>query len=320
MMGIKDWIAARRYGGQTGLNEMGNNAKMTAIVTAPFLGGWLFIQLFVPVEYVNFGMMGLFCFWIAYCVLIYAYAKADASSYRAFPQAVWRFPDGGVRVFNMLVAPDSWELIEEFEDGSKGYHVNFLEKYQYIQEGLPFPRIFHGAFLKVPSKWDESFAFRSSGEFFHKGIAIDHPACENISVYVADWRKNRDGEFEPVGLVNDCALTYEEFMENSKELSKETLTDAQKFKFLWRKGRKERMNLLEHDALLEDTVGVLRDKSKDIKKQVDHSIGAIRDDVQTVMDTEEPLFKRIFNFKNIMKFAIVALLLIFVGHFFFGFP
>lgn len=322
MLGIREWVASRRYGGQTGLNEMGNNAKMTALVTAPFLVGWLIVQLFVPFEYVSMATMLVAGFWMGWCVFIWAYAKADASSYRAFPQPVYRFPDGGVRVFNkVLVPPDSWELVHEFEDGSKGYHIHHdTELLQYQQKGHPFPFVWDSEYWKVPAKWDETFAFASGGEFFHKGIAVDHGACESVSVYVVGWHRNRDGKIEPVCLINDCNHRYEEMMENSKKISIGEISKAERFKMMWRRGRKKEMDLLEHESLLEDTVEVLREKSKDVKKLVDQGMGATRDSVHTIMDTGEPLYKRVFSFKNVMKGLLILAVILIIGHFFFGFP
>lgn len=319
-MGVRDWIARRRYGGQTGLNEMGNNAKMTAVTVGPFLAGWLFVQIFVPEAYLDIGMMGVFGFWIAYCVLIYAYAKADASSYRAFPQAVWRFPDGGVRVFNMLIPPDGFRKICEFKDGSVGYHVNFVDKYQYQQGGMPFPYVYGGAFFKVEDVWDRAFAFRSAGEFFHKGIAIDHPACENISVYVVGWTV-KEGQIEPVCLINDCSLRYDTMMENSKKVPIGKISQLEKITMLWRAGRKREMGLLQHDAYLEDTVDqLMKEGSPDLKSVVDDRMGAVRARVHTIMDTQEPLLKRVFTFRNIMKGVVIVTVLLLVGHFLFGWP
>lgn len=320
-----DWsrrISLRRYGGETGLNEMGNSGKMAGIITAPFLVGWLFVQMFVPVEYVDLGIMAIFGFWFAYCILIYAHAKSDANSYRAFPQPVFRYPDGGVRVYNcLLMPPDCQELVTEFKDGSKGYHVFWDQKVQYHQKGMPFPFIFNSGFWKVQKEWDKTFAHSSGGEFFHKGIAVNHPACESISVYVVGWHRNRDGEIEPVCVVNDCSHRYKEMLDKSMKLgSLKELGPVQKFKMLWEAERRTTMNLLEHEALLEETIDVMRLKAKDVKKMTDNTMGAIRDRSHTIMDTEESLLKRIFNFKNIMKFLIILTVICIIGHFFFGFP
>lgn len=319
-MGLRSWIQSKRYGGQTGLNEMGNNARMTGIIAGPFLVGWLFVQMFVPLPYVEVGILVLFGCWVSYCVWIYAYARADASGYRAFPQSVWRFPDGGVRVFNMLIPPDGFEHVCDFKDGSKGYHVIFADRYQYHEGGMPFPHVFNGAWFKIPAEWDKAFTFKSAGEFFHKGIAIDHPACENISVYVVAWDV-KEGKIEPICLINDCSLQYKNMMENSKKVQIGEIKRANRFQMLYVREKKAHMGVLQHSSQLEDSIEVYMKKgAPDQKKQVDGVLSAIRGCVHTIMDTSEPLLKRIFSFKNIMKGLFILLIFLLITHFFFGWP
>lgn len=320
-MGIRDWFARRKYGGQTGLSEMRNNGKMTLVLVGPFLFAWLFVQIFVPLEYADVGVFLLCIGEVAYCIFLYQWAKSDAAGYRAFPQPPWRFPDGGVRTYDrILIAPDAVEKICDFEDGSVGYRVFLGEKFQYQQKNAPFPYVFDMAFMKVPDEWDGAFAFASGGEFFHKGIAVQHPACESISVYVVGWNKNEDGGYEPVCLINDCAFQYDRMMNNGKKIDKLEFEEADEFEMLYKNAQKRIMELIRHSSILETALEVMSDQSKDFKKQVDTTLEGARKRVHLITDTKESLFKRYFNFKNVMKAVLIVTLLLLVSHFFMGWP
>lgn len=300
---------------------MANNGKMTAVIAGPFMGAWLFIQMLVPAEYMDMAVLFLCGGWITYCVLIYAGAKADATSYRAFPQPVWRFPDGGVRVFNkMLISPDGYEKVCDFEDGSVGYHVWWQERLQYHEKRMPFPFVFNSGWWKVPAEFDRAFAFAGGGEFFHRGIAVSHPACESISVYVVDWEIT-EGIMEPVCLINDCYHQYEEMLKNSKKIQMSDFKNVERLQMLLRDSKKARLGLMRHDRYLEESLDeVMKEGSKDLKKIVDDRMGAVRGRVHTIMDTEEPLIRRVFTFKNLFKAVLLIGIVLIITHFFFGWP
>lgn len=321
-MGLRSWIERKRHGGQTGLNEMSNNAKMTGVIAGPFLVAWFLVELFFPKEYVDIGILVVFAGWGAYCVLIYSGAKADANNYRAFPQPVYRFPDGGTRTFNkLLVAPDSFKKKCTFKDGGIGYEYNHEEdKLEYHQDGFPFPFVWTTDLWKLPAEVDKSFAFSSEGEFFHRGIAVNHPASESVSVYVVGW-DIKEGKVRPICLINDCAFNYEEMMKNSKKISKADLKKLEEAEMLIRAGKKREMSILQHSAYLEDALETtMKEGSKKWKKVVDDGFKAIRGRVHTIMDTDEPFIQRYFTFRNLFKAVLIVTAILVISHFFFGWP
>lgn len=309
----------RREKGITGLDETRNNAKMTALIAGPFCVAWLVIQMFVPLKYMDMVIIIMFFGWIGYIVFYYAWAKADASSYRPFPQIPWRFPDGSVRVFSMLIPPDGYERLKDYEKGEVGYHVSFTEKYEHHDPKLPFPDIFEDAYWLLPRSWEETFDFRSAGEFFHKGVIVDHPACEYASVYVLDWEL-KEGKRTPVCAVNDCALRYAESVKGF-DGSPLSLTRAKILETLLVASRKRELRLQQHSAYLEETLDiVMKEGSQDVKKIVNDRMRAIRDRVHTIMDTGESRLSRIFNFKNVAKALLILGLLFLITHFVIGWP
>lgn len=317
-MGLRSWITSKRYGGQTGLNEMGNSATMAGLFAGPVLVVWLLLLILCPVEFMDIGVIVMFGGWVAYLFVLHSGAKADANNYRAFPQPKWRFPDGGQRTYNvMLIPPDAFKKVCEFEDGDMGYHLTWPDKFQYHQKGMPYPFVWNSALIKLPSNVDKSFAFSSAGEFYHKGIAIEHPASENVTIYVVDW-DIKEGVVEPLCVVNDCAFRYEELLKNSNKIKLSELPSLKRMQMIVRDGKKRQMDFLRTQGYLEDALEVeQKTKSKKYKATVEDGIKAVRSRVFTIMDTEESLIKRVFTWKNLFKvalfFGVVLLVLWFLG-------
>jgi len=248
--------------------------------------------------------------------MIWAWAKSDANNYIVFPQSKWKFPNGDCRTFDLKVPPDSWQLIEEFKDGSKGYKVWFDATYQYADPDLPFARVWRMAYWNTPSTWDESFHRRAVGEFPHKGIFVTKPDCEDISVYVIGW-ETMDGEHFPVCLINDCALRYKQVLETARHMSIGQLSKLNALMMLYRHARKKVDNLNQHTAYLEDRVDIAEQKSSEkFKESADNRMKSARKCVARIKDTKESLWTRFKNVKTLAIVILIAVVIFFAGRFF----
>lgn len=308
-----DWL--KRSGAVTGFNATENNFKMSGTVLGPFLILWLTIRIFLPDEMYDLSItVGLFI-WLAYVIMLWAWAKSDASAYIPFPQSKWKFGDGTCRTFDIMVPPDSWEKIADLPDGKKAYKVYFSRQYLYQDPDLPFPDIFDMAIWILPAVWDTAFQRRANGEFFHKGVFVQHPACEDISVYVVNW-ETKEGERFPVCLINDCAYNYYEALVcyETPQMTDEGLSKAEVYETLFRDGRKREGKLISHAVYLEERLEVAeKESSKDWRKSVDERMSAIRSRHARVMDTKPPLLTRILNMKNIVTVALLLIFIFLVG-------
>lgn len=314
-----NWFRNLKTGAVTGLGATENNIKMSGAVLGPFLGMWLVIQMFLPDALYDLAITISMFIWLAYVVMLWAWAKSDASGYIPFPQSKWKFHDGTCRTFDLMVPPDSWELIAELPNGKKAYKVYFSRKYLYQDPDLPFPDIFDMAYWILPSLWDRAFQRRAFGEFYHKAVFVQHPACEDISVYVVDW-ETKEGERFPVCLINDCALSYQKALETYRtpELSDEGLKLGEVYQMLYADGRKREGKLLDHAGYLEERLLVAeQESSKDWKKSVDKRMKAIRSRHARIMDTNPPLLTRILNMKTLTTVALILVFLYVVGRFVF---
>ena len=314
-----DWLRNLGSGAITGFNATENNLKMTGAVVGPFLAMWLVIQIFLPKALYDLAITISLFIWLAYVVMLWAWAKSDASGYIPFPQSKWKFPDGTCRTFDVKVPPDSWEKLCEFPDGRIAYKVYFSDKFLYQDPDLPFPDIFDMAYWILPSLWDTAFQRRAFGEFFHKGVFVQHPACEDISVYVVDW-ETKEGERFPVCLINDCALTYENTLASYRtpHMTDEGFDVGNAYQLLYADGRKREGKLISHASYLEERLDVAeKESSKDWKKSVDNRMKAIRSRHARIMDTKPPLLTRLLNMQTLTTLALLLILLYVAGRFIF---
>lgn len=314
-----NWLRNLRTGAVTGFNATENNIQMTGAVVGPFIIMWLAIQMFLPDELYDMAITLSLFIWLAYVVMLWAWAKSDASGFIPFPQSKWKFPDGTCRTFDILIPPDSWEKIADLPNGKIAYKVYFLKKYLYQDPDLPFPDIFDMAYWILPDLWDKSFQRRASGEFFHRGVFVQHPACEDISVYVVDW-ETKEGERFPVCLINDCALSYFHTLHTYglPNITKEGFNVGEAYQMLWADGRKREGKLLDHASYLEDRLDVAeKESSKDWRKAVDSRMSAIRSRHARIMDTKPPLLTRILNMKTITTVILLLILIAVAGRFIF---
>ena len=307
-MGLRDRLKFWGFGGTTGFNATENNIKMTIVIVAPFLGLWLAIRVIMPEPLYDMAVTVSVFIWLAYIFMLYSWAKSDASGFLPFPQSKWKFPDGTCRTFDLKVPPDSWEKICDLPDGKVAYKVYFSERLVYQDPDLPFSDVFDVAYWILPDLWDKSFQRRAFGEFFHRGVFVTHPACEDISVYVLDW-ETKEGERFPVCLVNDCALTYFKALHvyNTPQFTAEGVDKAEATYVLYRDGRKREGKLLDHSAYLEDRLEIAeKESSEDFKKSADSRLKAIRARHARIMSTKQPLLTRLLNLK-ILAWAIFFL-------------
>jgi len=312
MVDIVGRIRRWRTGGVTGAGFTENNIKMMGALLAPFLAGWSVVKFLLPVEMYDLNVSVLLLGWLLWCILLWAYAKSDANNYICFPQSKWKFPDGSCRTFDLKVPPDSWEKIQDFKNGDKGYKVMFSDTFLFDDPDLPFPLLFNKAYWILPALWDKAFQRRAYGEFFHKGVYVTKPDCEDISVYVTHYEPTDEGNI-PVCIINDCALTYQETMRQAKRMTIGEVANLNAKILAHRDERKKRLALLSHTAFLEDRVEVAeKDASKDYKHSADERMKATRKRHARIMDVKEPLLTRIFNLKNV-AIALLAITGIFLA-------
>jgi len=245
--------------------------------------------------------------------MIWAWAKSDANNYIVFPQSKWKFPNGDCRTFDLKVPPDSWQLVEEFEDGSKGYKVWFDATYQYDDPDLPFPRRWRMAYWNTPSTWDLSFARRAVGEFAHKGVFVTKPDCEDISVYVIDW-ETMDSEHFPNCVINDCALTYKQVLERAKLMEKGDKAKMKRLQMNLSDARKKVQSLSQHTAYLEDRVDIAeQESSQEFKESADNRMKAVRKRHARVMDTAESIWTKFKSLKTLAIVILIGLIIVLAG-------
>lgn len=308
MFGLGERWRRWRLGGITGLNYVESNAKMTTIVALPWLVGYLFCFMFVPDPYLEPAIIMTSVIWVFYCYGIYARAKVDATRFRPFPQSAWKFPDGGSRKYNLMIPPDGFSKECDFEDGSEGWNVRLGQRFLYWDKRSEFPFVFDKALLRLPSHPDECFQYLSEGEFFWKGIAIKHPACEDISVYVYGWDQDETGQYYPVGTINDCSLSYAKALKSEDARDPVSLSKAHRFEMAYKNERRRRLLLSRHAETLEDIVDASQKDALDFRKEVDRGIDTRRDLYEHITDTKPPLMQRIKA--SLWKIAIIVIVII----------
>jgi hypothetical protein len=255
--------------------------------------------------------------WLIWIILLWAWAKSDSGNYIVFPQSKWKFPNGDCRTFDLKIEPDSWENIAHFKDGSEGYRVKFLEKYLTEDLDLPFPRIFNSAYWLLPAEWDKAFHRRAYGEFYHKGVFVTKPDCEDISVYVLYWERRGDQDV-PVCIINDCAFMYGKTMQASEvPVGQQGQYDA--LYMMYRNAVQNADKIGQHLAYAEDRLEVAeKDSSHDFKHSADERMKSVRRRHARVMDVKEPLLTRILNLKNVLMFGLIILIVFLIGRLFLG--
>jgi len=315
LRGFLDKLGMLREPTVTGIGLTEANLKMMGVLLAPFLVCWTIIKFFLPVELYDQYIAYTFGGWLVWIIMIWAWAKSDANNFIVFPQSKWKFPNGDCRTFDLKVPPDSWELIEEFEDGSKGYKVWFDATYQYADPDLPFPRKWRMAYWNTPNTWDLSFARRAVGEFAHKGIFVTKPDCEDISVYVIGW-ETMDGEHFPNCVINDCALTYKQVLERASIVQKGDKAKLKSAQTNLRASRKKVHSLNQHTAYLEDRVEIAEQESSEkFKESADNRMKAVRKRHARVMDTKESIWTKFKNFKTLAIGILIIAIIFFAGRF-----
>jgi hypothetical protein len=288
---------------------------MSGIVVAPIVVMWFVVKIFLPDEMYDLGITVSMVGWLVWCVMLWAWAKSDAGNFLVFPQSKWRFPDGTCRTFDLKIPPDSWDKLCEFKDGATGYRILFAEKFEVADPDVPFPIVFDSAYWLLPSEFDKTFKRRAVGEFFHKGVFVTKPDCEDVSLFVTGWEE-RDGKMTPVCIVNDCSFNYQRaLLENSVPM----MRGNNPIYLLYRAERQRSEKLLQHSAYLEDLNKVAyEDEPRDFKKSADDRMKQIRERHGSIMDTQQSLLTRILNLKTLAIVLIVFAVVFVVGRVFLG--
>ena len=323
---LKDRLENR--GIHSGLNQTSNSFKMAAYLVGPLLILWFTIQIFMPRVYADILQGVVFGGWFVYIIVFYAFKKAAASEYIAFPQAHWRFPDGQQVSYDVLVTPkggDSkgWEEITKYGDGSCLYRVNFKDKLLYQDPDRPFPDVFDYALWKLPANWNDSFSRNGLGEFFYEGLFVTHSTCENIDVAVVDWDE-RGSSRVPICLITGCSYYYLKVMKMQgkallqPEVDRVKAAEASNVDLKIALGKTEKRNLYleqEHEKYA-------KDEPTDVRKLSDDRVEAFYKRHGTIMNlSKKSGWKRILlNAKYIAYFGIALLIFVAISHFFLGWP
>ena len=322
MFDIKGWISRRRYGGITGLNQMDSNVKMMVIGLAPLLGIIVINNFFItgtPLEEYSWLITILALIvevgWIG---ILYMRASNDANRLIVFPQTHIRFPDGTSKWFDLKTRAS---LIEEqciFPDKSRGYRVQFLDKFEHQDKKLPYPYVFQSMYWRAPASWADSFERLCEGECFHGNVYVDIGSCEPLTLWVKEIPETEDG-FEPLAYVADSSFQYKQWLNNDGHDQKTPPTDVYLMPF--RKAQAKVHSMLDHQESIEVRLSVAEgEKPKDFKDAADARLKAVRKRHGRIMDTSEPLLSRIFNFKTLGKALLIIGGILLISHFVMGWP
>lgn len=312
---IIDRINAYRYGqtGITGLNELRNQATMFFLVVTPFVGAWMGIRVLILSEMVTEIMGALLSMasiigWGFYCGIFWALVSKDASQYKCLPQCGNFFPDGQSTRFNMPIRKEGGITKRcDFADGSIGVEMHFLHRYLHQSPDMDFPYVFERGLVRLPSGVGNTFEFQQEGEWWHKGMIVTTSSCEHASIYWFDW-VYEDDQWKPVGVLSDCMFNYnrakKRFFDPNKFID---VHEADEYFMLYHQRRQKYEEQSRYTRTLEDAHKIaLKHLGKSFKKEVDRTISAIRDGVHSISDIKEPIWKRVFKLGNIIKFVIVA--------------
>jgi len=287
---------------------------MMVVLLIPFLGIWFVGQYVIQAEMVPevFAPVVLLLTlgaWVMYVVGYWAFVKTDATNYKVFPSATVYYPDGGVREYDFLVGDQGISERCKFKDGSVGVEMKFINRYLYDSRDMPFPYVFEKMLLRIPSVVGETFKFQDSGEFWHKNMIVETPNCEHISIFVYGWVQE-NGEWKPVGALNDCTLRYGNALEEFSGNPKMELTKREKqFEMEYLNALKREDELRQYAESLESRIEVQSvQQGKKVLELSKDAMNEMRSRVSTIMDTSESVWKRIFNFGNIFRFVLILLM------------
>jgi len=220
-------------------------------------------------------------------------------------------PDGGVPKFTFKIPPGGLKKECEFKDGRIGVTVKFADRYLYEDRRMPLPYIFQAGAFVIPAEIGESMNFTSPGEFWHKGMVVDTPNCEHISLFIDEFVQKVNGGFLAVGVLGDCTFRHQQFIKrHNGELEDPELTPKEKYQLLYTKTWSQYDRLLQYVDTLEQTLESAREQGgKTVKKKVDEVLSMVRDLVHDITATKEPFYKRIFNFGFLAKVIIIGIAL-----------
>jgi len=208
-----------------------------------------------------------------------------------------------------MIPPDGFSEECDFDDGSTGWSVNLGKRLQYWDKRSEFPFVFDHALLRLPAKKpDECFSFLSAGEFFHMGIAINNPACEDVSIYIHGWIQDKDGQYIPVGEIMDCSFNYEKAIDVKSRKDAKQLTEGMFFGMAFRHERSRRILLEKHATTLEQIVEAKEVDARNFEERVEQGMDTRRGLYKHILDTGKSMMQKIKA--NLFKIFLAVLLLI----------
>lgn len=312
-------------GGQTGLNQTRNSVKMAGYLLAPFIVGFIVAKTFLPPIYEDLATLLVLGLWVTGIVLFYSNAKTKASSYLPFPQSHWFFPDGQQHSFDLMVAPNGYEELVEYSDGSKLYRVFFKSRLAYQETDRAYPDIFDRALWKLPTNWNDTFDRNAEGEFFFENLFITHPACENIQVSVIEWDER--GSYRlPLCVVTGCSYWAKKAIKSSGALMneedyKKTLKALGVQKAYVTELKAKNLELTNRNEFLErEHEEFVTETPVNIKKLSDDRIERIAKRHGNIMYAKKSLRDRILNLKTFAYAIVLVGFGMIISHFVFGFP
>lgn len=318
MPDIRGWIRQQRYGGITGLSQTRAQLKIIMLALIPMATILGLAQFSLPEDFK--GLSSIMALMGELVVIVFVFMRASINIVKLvpLPSAHTHFPDGQVIPFDFKIEPNGIKFLCDFPDGSKGYDLQFAERYEHQDPKLPYPYVFQSMYLKTFPKTDFDHAIQqvSEAEVFHENMFVTHPRCDFITIYIKEWAEV-NGEWVPVAVLGASSYSYAKFLAGEEaeldntNLKKMTLAYAQR----------QMQELKEHSDTLEIALEVQREQTgRKHKEQVDKTLGAVRDGVHTIEDTSESWTSRVFNFKTIAKAMIILGLALLFTHFLLGWP
>jgi len=285
---------------------------MILLLLGPFLGMWLGAQMLIgmyqiPDEQAVFILMGVLGVWVLEAIGFWAYTSTDANKYKVLPQTPTFMPDGGVPKFTFKIPREGITKICDLDNGAVGVHLDLTDRYLYQDKRMPFPYPFEELYVAIPAEVGQTFKFISSGEFWHKGMIVETPNCEHVSLYVRKFVEEH-GRFIPVGVMGDCTFRHAQFLKGDGELMapEESVSEENLDKLLYQASLGREEELAKYAGTLEEVIEADHKHARKYYKSVDQGINTILESIHTWDELEKPLIQRIFTWRNIVYAIIIV--------------
>lgn len=318
MLDIRGWIRRQRYGGITGQSQTQAQVKVILLALIPLMFVMVIAQSSFPEEFKGFSTLIALGMDGGIFVFVYMKASTDVVKLIPLPSAHTHLPDGVVKCYDFKIQAGGIIELCDFPDGSKGYRLQFIERYEHRDPKLPFAYVFQAMYLKTFPKtdFDKAVPQVSEAEVFHENMYVTHPRTDLITIWVKEWVETNEG-WIPNAVLGATSYSYLQFLKakqdplDTTDLSKMTLADAQR----------QVEELQMHNETLEISLETMREqKGRKHKEQVDKTLSAIRDGVHDIDETGEPILQRIFKIKNLLGITLIVIGTLLLFHFLWGWP